>query len=88
MPGLESSEQCLSVRFPVSRPLTLGKRLRLTGCFQYSHNLVTSNSLDLSDTITVSEHDTNLGGCHALSSELIDLVAYFFGSSLDSHSTL
>jgi hypothetical protein len=50
---------------------------------QDTEDLVTSNTLDLGNTMGVTENDTNLRGGQTLLSKLEDLLADFLGSGLD-----
>jgi hypothetical protein len=50
---------------------------------QDTKDLVTSNTLDLGNTVGVTENDTNLRRRQTLLSKLEDLLADFLGGSLD-----
>jgi hypothetical protein len=43
---------------------------------------LTSDDLDLSDTVRIPEHDTDLGGCGSFTGELDDLVDDLVGGGL------
>ena len=50
------------------------KNNRLTVLLEDSENLVTGNGLDLSDTVGITEHDTNLGRGESFSGEFENVV--------------
>lgn len=61
-----------------SRPTALS----LTVGLQDSQDLVTSDELDLGDTVRVSQDDTDLGGAQTSSGKLEDLVTDFLRGGL------
>jgi hypothetical protein len=63
--------------------ITSARRVdKLTGRLQDSEDLVASHVLDLTDTLRISQDDTNLGRSQTLASKLADLVADLFGGGL------
>lgn len=60
----------------------LGRGRSLTVGLQDSQDLVTSDELDLGDTVRVSQDDTDLGGAQTSSGKLEDLVTDFLRGGL------
>lgn len=55
----------------------------LTVSFEDSEDLGSGDALDLSDTVAVSEDNTNLRWSHTLSGKLEDLLRDLLGSNLE-----
>lgn len=79
--GLQDTEDlvtCRTTTVSISRPSIIANSLE--GFAGFKH---TSDNLDLSNTVGVTEDDTNLGGGSTLLSELADLVDDLLGGGLE-----